>query len=269
MKVSFKISILLNVLALGGLIFWVTAERRINLPPVASVRQADPEARKSTLGSSSPKPEASQVVPSVPATSFHWDQLYSKDYHVYVKNLRAVGCPEPTLRAIVTTDVDSVYQILGNQMEQKLTVLANASWSDQFKNSASEEALKDELQKIPDEEAAKIADLLGLKPAPVQVATVSPAPANPGSLPLVMQNVDLSTLNLNAEEKQLIATMRQNLLQQIGGSTADPNNPANLAQLQKAQPEMDDILKSMLGASAYQDYQLQAANAPTGSAGQH
>ncbi len=122
---------------------------------------------------------------------------------------------------------------------------------------------------MPDEESAKIADLLGLKPAPVQVATTSPASANPASLPLVMQNVDLSALNLNAEEKQLIVNMRQNLLQQIGGSTADPSNPANLAQLQKAQPEMDDILKSMLGTSAYQDYQLQAASPHARTTGQH
>ena len=268
MKILLKISILLNVLALGGLAFWVAAGRKINSSPVAPARQTDSEVSKLTLESSSPKPEAPPVVQPVSAAPFHWDQLYSKDYHVYVKNLRAVGCPEPTLRAIVTADVDSVYQILGNQLEQKLAALANSSWANQFKTSDSEQALKDELQKMPDEEAAQIADLLGLKPALVQVATRSPAPANPASLPLVMQNVDLSALNLSAEEKQLIASMRQNLLQQIGGSTADPNNPANLAQLRKAQPEMDDILKSMIGTSAYQAYQLQAANAQTGSAGQ-
>jgi hypothetical protein len=268
MKIPLKISILLNVLALGGLVFWVAAGRKINSSPVAPARQTDPGVSQLTLESSSPKPAAPPVIQPVPAAPFHWNQLYSKDYHVYVKNLRAVGCPEPTLRAIVTADVASVYQILGNQLEQKLTALANSSWSDQFKTSDSGQALKDELQKMPDEEAAKITDLLGLKPALVQVATTSPAPARPASLPLVMQNVDLSSLNLSAEEKQLIANMRQNLLQQIGGSTADPNNPANLAQLQKAQPEMDDILKSMLGTSAYQDYQLQAANVPAGSAGQ-
>jgi hypothetical protein len=67
-------------------------------------------------------------------------------------------------------------------------------------------------------------------------------------------------LNLNEDQRRLIASLRQDFLQQIGGANQDPNDPAYLARWQKAQPEMDNILKSMIGTSAFQNYQLQAAN---------
>ena len=41
--------------------------------------------------------------------AFNWDQLESTDYRQYIANLRAIGCPEPTLRDIIMTDVMRLY----------------------------------------------------------------------------------------------------------------------------------------------------------------
>ena len=194
------------------------------------------------------------------AAPFQWSQLYSSDYHIYVKNLRATGCPEPTVRAIVIADVDSVYQLFANQMEKKLSALEGGSWSKQVGAYSSESAWRVALQKIPDEESAKIAELLGLKPAPEQVATsprIVATPSSPtGPLPLALQDINLSTLNLNADQKQLIADLRQQFRQQVGDPIQDQSDPAYLARLKKAQPEMDGILKAMIGTSAFENYQL-------------
>ncbi len=38
--------------------------------------------------------------------NFTWDQIESADYATLIKNLRALGCPEQTIRDIVITDVD-------------------------------------------------------------------------------------------------------------------------------------------------------------------
>ena len=35
---------------------------------------------------------------------FRWSQLESTDYRQYIANLRAIGCPELTLRDIIMTD---------------------------------------------------------------------------------------------------------------------------------------------------------------------
>lgn len=41
--------------------------------------------------------------------TFHWSQLESSHYHHYVANLRAIGCPEQTVRDIITADVNSLF----------------------------------------------------------------------------------------------------------------------------------------------------------------
>jgi len=41
--------------------------------------------------------------------TFHWSQLESSQYHHYVANLHAIGCPEQTVRDIITADVNSLF----------------------------------------------------------------------------------------------------------------------------------------------------------------
>jgi hypothetical protein len=40
---------------------------------------------------------------------FHWSEVESDDYATYIENLRAVGCPESTIRDIIIADVDQFY----------------------------------------------------------------------------------------------------------------------------------------------------------------
>src|SRR5580704_11898918 len=40
---------------------------------------------------------------------FRWSQLESADYREYIANLRAVGCPERTVKDIILTDVMRLY----------------------------------------------------------------------------------------------------------------------------------------------------------------
>ncbi len=61
------------------------------------------------------KAEAAALpAPSSPArvtvtNAFNWRQLESTDYRQYIANLRAIGCPEMTIRDIILTDVMRVY----------------------------------------------------------------------------------------------------------------------------------------------------------------
>jgi len=41
----------------------------------------------------------------VRTNAFHWSQIESPDYRKYVSNLRAIGCPELTIKDIILTDV--------------------------------------------------------------------------------------------------------------------------------------------------------------------
>src|SRR5258708_18824466 len=40
---------------------------------------------------------------------FNWTQVESSDYRTYMANLRAIGCPESTIRDIIGADVTKMY----------------------------------------------------------------------------------------------------------------------------------------------------------------
>ncbi|MGO8679019.1 MAG: hypothetical protein ACLQVX_24530 [Limisphaerales bacterium] len=47
--------------------------------------------------------------PSPPANRFDWRQVESSDYRQYIANLRAIGCPEETIRDIIVADVTKLF----------------------------------------------------------------------------------------------------------------------------------------------------------------
>ncbi len=48
------------------------------------------------------------LVRATGTNAFRWAQLESEDYRTYVRRLRAIGCPEQTIRDIVIADVDKL-----------------------------------------------------------------------------------------------------------------------------------------------------------------
>src|SRR5687768_13395855 len=41
---------------------------------------------------------------------FNWQSVEAEDYHVYIANLRAIGCPEETIEDIVIADVFKLFE---------------------------------------------------------------------------------------------------------------------------------------------------------------
>jgi hypothetical protein len=265
MKAALKSSIVLNLGLIGGLIYILANQTPKEAGRVSSTLAETGQLTQAVAVSTPPLGSAAEPGP------FRWSQLESAgDYRKYVRNLRNIGCPEPTLRAIVTADVDVLYRQRRQELEKKLASLAGRSWSDQLAALNDEQAWKAEFQKLPDAEASEIADWLGLKSsAQVTAEEPSPVPATtprsrhnqentPILTPLVFQKVDLSTLNLNDQQRQFIEELRQNFADEIGGPDQDPNDPAYRERWQKAQPETDNLIKAMLGITVFENYQLAA-----------
>jgi hypothetical protein len=68
--------------------------------------QVELAAWKARAAEASVRPQPVVVYQS---NAFHWSQLESTDYRQYIANLRAIGCPESTLRDIIMTDVMRLY----------------------------------------------------------------------------------------------------------------------------------------------------------------
>src|SRR6266850_6149243 len=49
--------------------------------------------------------------PNPPAARFNWREVESPDYRTYIANLRAIGCPEETIRDIVIADVNKLFAV--------------------------------------------------------------------------------------------------------------------------------------------------------------
>ena len=193
------------------------------------------------------------------APAFRWTQLESSDYRTYIANLRGIGCPEPTIRDIITADVDEAFF---------------AARRDQLKREKTAPALEADLQKLQQQEAALVASLLGEQPASSQIiAAESPRPpriqvksqeerdlARPISVPLVMQPLDSGAMKLTDAQTEVFNEVRQNFIEEIGGTNQDPNDPAYRMRWQAAQRKADDMLAGMLGRNFVNNYQQQVGN---------
>ena len=100
-------SLCLNLILAGWVIFLLGT--RTQLPVGAPTATFRPEsvplgshlrgAAKATLRPT----EAPRVAP------FDWRQVESGDYLQYIANLRAIGCPEKTIKDIIVADVNDLF----------------------------------------------------------------------------------------------------------------------------------------------------------------
>jgi len=106
--------------ALAGLITWAALARRGGPAPGSVIQQLTHR----TLRVRTTIQESVPVAVAV-AASFHWRDVESADYRVYMANLRAIGCPERTVRDIVVADLD---QLFIQRMREQFYPLHHRVW---------------------------------------------------------------------------------------------------------------------------------------------
>src|SRR5208282_183922 len=122
--------------------------------------QAELVAWKAKAAEASVRPQPVVVYQS---NAFNWSQLESTDYRQYIANLRAIGCPESTLRDIIMTDVMRLYaqrrgQYYQNGREFKF-------WETDEKRALKQTQLEErekQLAQIDKELPAVLRELLGV-----------------------------------------------------------------------------------------------------------
>jgi len=240
MKNLLRFSVLAN-LALSALVLWLVRERRTAGPAVPTI--AVPENH--------PQPIAAVEPARPPApVPFRWSQLESTDYHTYLANLRGIGCPEQTVRDIITADVDGVFAQRREQVEQATGT-----------GPANQQELQLQLQGLREQETSFLASLLGGAPGSSELAAHAPPPfqrAIRPVLPLALREINPAVMQLNSNQVAVIAAVRRQFQEQLGNQ--DPNDPAYVQRWNQAQRDADDRLRGMLGSKFYIQYQVEAAN---------
>jgi hypothetical protein len=77
-------------------------------------------------------------------------------------------------------------------------------------------------------------------------------------LPLALHQVDLAGLGLGPEQMSAVAELREQFVDAVGGTNADPSDPVYAERWQKAQPENDLLLRGSMGVNAFMRYQNEA-----------
>ena len=270
MKTMLRISICLNAGLLAGLIFVLMNQQK-----------AKPARSPSISAEIQPPAQTLETPASVTiAKKFRWSQLEStNDYRIYVDNLRAIGCPEPTLLDIVTGDAERGFSF--ERSELGVDGSGSGKWS-RLQQAQTVAALLDEpvppaqngltaqnsefpMQSASGNEVAKMqTDTQSAEQpsdAPSQIQNVKQPPqlatTYVPSYPLVFQKVNLDALGLTADQKTAIQQVQQQFVNDIGGLNQDPNDPAYLAKWQTAQNNADDMLRNLLGFDGYLAYEQQ------------
>jgi hypothetical protein len=90
--------------------------------------------------------------------SFHWRQIESTNYDQYVANLRAVGCPEKTIRDIVIADIEKAFDArrLALQMPPRYWMAGGVRRRSDRERAAA-------LESLDQEEASLVQRLLGIE----------------------------------------------------------------------------------------------------------
>ena len=139
MKTKMKISLILNIVLTGSILFCWGEQRNLrSLVSALTAAKFGPASRPATDASSRLNDNVSASGP------FHWSQLESPTgYRTYVANLRAAGCPEATVADIVRGDTARAFAL----ERQKLgsSTAGTGSWS-----ASEESALVADLLKRPD-----------------------------------------------------------------------------------------------------------------------
>lgn len=221
---------------------------------------------------SAPTAQPSADVPDINRAPdpFRWGQIESTNYTVYIANLRSIGCPEQTIREIVTAEIHDIYEGLRHEMQKK---------------PMDDAALAAGLAQLRREEESVVAALLGPNPAAAEIASadgnsgdpraeqqvaapLSPteryrqsverrALARPITMPIVFQPVDQAVMKLSDDQLKVIQDLQQKFLDQVG-TNQDPNDPEYRKRWQAAQISADEWFAALLGRDFRMKYQAQA-----------
>lgn len=121
----------LNVGLFLGILYYVLQARLVN--PFRSPETAAEAAAAVQPSTTSPTISESVVVVT---NQLQWAQLESEDYKTYIARLRAIGCPEQTIRDIIIADLDKL-------LAPELRAAHGRRQDLQYWNSEEEELLND------------------------------------------------------------------------------------------------------------------------------
>jgi len=220
---------------------------RPSSPPTADPSASDSVQARATGESAPAQSKAtartSSVVTNTVVREISWQQVESPDYREYIANLRAIGCPEETIRDIINADVNKLYD------EKKKLARGAPKKFEYWKAGNPLAGLMgdpESLQKMRalEEEKNAVLRALGIEPDPMN-QMLAAAGGNPMDTMFdFLPEAKRTTL------MQTMADFQSKIMESVGDAANDPG------AMMKAQREMEDAIQAVLTPEEFLDYQL-------------
>jgi hypothetical protein len=246
LRLILLISICVN-LALAGAYF---VSKRSTA--VAKPQAAEPPSGKAVAKSE--RARRAQAGAAGDTNAFHWGSVESDDYREYIANLRAIGCPEETIRDIIIADVNKLYA--GRIAALYPSPRDFKFWQSENRNNREERRDRERKRReVEEEKEALIKELLGIDYED-EMAKWDGRPDDDawrlGFLtPEKQQAVEALQNKFRDMERALFNEIRE------AGGPPGPETRAKMAAL-RAQREAE--MAQLLGPQDYQEYQLRNSN---------
>src|SRR5213593_64183 len=214
----------------GRVLLWVSLGLNIALAvllarfsPEVTVRNATPAVTLQPLDAT--KTYKTNVV--VRRQNFTWDEIESADFSTYIANLRAIGCPEATIRDIIVADVNQLFA----RRRATEVVTAEQKWWRSEPDPEVTQLASDKLQALDAERRTLLSTLLG----PDWESSYYPYPAHPDTPPLdgpILGGLPPQTKQAVRDIESRATERRQTYLDSLQKEGKQPE-PAELARMRQ------------------------------------
>jgi hypothetical protein len=218
-----------------------------NLPPAEEMEAAAAPQNTAQQTPSSPHSNDQPAI-VIRTNAFHWSQIESSDYRQYITNLRAIGCPEATIKDIILTDIMKLFAERRGQYSVNGREFRYWETDEKRALTARQEAERDkELAKIDKQVPSVLRELLGINYD------------RELNKYFVDTHEDARRLGFLPEEKrqQLLAAREQieNLREKVfeRAEQGEPMDPDSLRQIQDYRRE---VLAGILTPQEMEEYDL-------------
>jgi hypothetical protein len=225
------LSVALNVALLAAGAAWWHAH---NTPAARPPAKTPPPLTRSVRSGPAAAPTND---PGTRVAEFHWRQLLAEDFKVYRDNLRAIGCPEATVRDIMLAEINDRFALrrraILDQLEARFwDVLALQATNG--RDNAGLEKMTESLEKLKQERQALIDDVLG-EQVPDQEARQAQH----------RRRIETELAWLPAEKRQQILALEADFEQRQQAFAAEIQNRADKSWNSQDQQHQADLTRQL------------------------
>lgn len=238
------LSLLANAVTLA---YFLVGDRLSRTPGTQALQNADTPAPAASSVRPPARPASIVVVTNTSAGRFHWGELESPDYRQYIANLRAIGCPEATIRDLIVADVEKLYA--GKAAALYPSPRDFKFWRVEDRQARAEERERDlKRRELEKEKRALLTELLGVDPLEAMRAE-GRADREAWRLGFLSADKQQALQALSSKYREL----ERAAWSEGGRGGRTPEARAEMAALRA---QRDAEMAQLLGPQDYQEYQL-------------